>query len=1310
MKKPGAKPRARGSGIAARVASTSGAATTRKGGKDVAASSSSSFAASGDTHQSTPSFANAMMKKKTIQRPIFNSTSKRNSSTSQVNSIALKPYEDLLKQDLLMKLDFINKMQTRSFQVVGRRNIASFHDVSRSTFLESDDDNEEQTLSTQNASTVDSTRNANCRDIAYLSYLLENTKINKLGIVDSELNFAELNSFLSSKYMLNSPSKGATTSMLELNLSHNNIGVKGLFVLADAFAESTSSNRLRSLRKLNLSDNRLVGVHVSRKQIKGVVDTKGVEAFFQSLPLNDVIEWLDLSCNCLGGVVNRPGDVGLLAPVQRIEESIHNNNIFVYTSSVNGNRAVSAVSGGYTGDGAFLANQGSRGVGVAKKNRLNSAGKLITSSSSSSSSSSSVIDSTHEPNFHTHSSILYDDASEEYLNSISYGLTVLRAIRAFLHTNKQNRMKVLNLNSNAFNYAGDEATKALFHDIYEAMYSGTNPTCCYASVCGIDYARALKSSSGSSESTLDLTFSDLCPYNGVLLGFELISNSNICTKGSQTQSSSAGAAGGTADNKNSKGSKKAATAMGHTRAVESFPFGRPTSARDIASVTSIDLSNNIDFGDGVSSLLDVFLRFQPNSSSNEVTYCKTLNIKKLNFSNTNMTIASVTTLGKIIENKTFPSLESLDLSRNSLIGDEGMRRIRKPICTNNHIRYLNFGSCGITKQGAGYVAEILLHITQMARADDKSSVYQVDLSRNNLERNGFEIISRGLCVDGAKSGDSAAVSGTIDIDISFNDISSRLLPDRDDPHGNAALRSERRKLLFSFFSSNSCIARFAFCGNPICGSRVDAPGYDAYDPWPILQLADHFQSPGCALSKLDFSNIDIGARSTRKLFGEVFTAKSSLKHLNICNSNISEQGAIAIGAALPNIRGLQVLLMSSCGIGPLGCQELLAGLAKNTSIRTIDLSRNQITGYSFADEREWDYDVLTAAAIKALLQANSSLTDMDVSFNRLFAYSLSDNNTTLAASAGSDGTADDATANNCNAAIRLLIEGIHSNDKMNGGLQRLNIVGNRIRPCIRKAPGQGCRLCSNPNPNPILRLEKKQILRQKTSPKNAAPSPHTAPLPQYVDSCNYCYCFVNATVTGLIVAMDRHRSLRSLLGANVDGSIDNGYLDLTCANLDEHTARILAHELKFNQTITTLNLEGNSSIGDHGLHLLLETIGSNVALRNLRLPRIVSSTSRAASNADNIFSLHTSATFNALDARLQLYKSNKSIINSGDNDICSSASVYTVKLKAFNYRMIIIYWIRSHYVLGNLPLHIVLEFVIGGGPKVRWLLDFVAKY
>ena len=138
-----------------------------------------------DVSSSTPSFANTMMKKKSMPRPIFNSNNSKNGSSSfHANSIILKPYEELLKHDMFMKLDFMKKMQSRSLEVTGRRNITSFHDVSRIPLLGSgkkddfdvlDDDRSVKTHQfSPNSSTTENTRNVNCRDIAYLSYLLEN--------------------------------------------------------------------------------------------------------------------------------------------------------------------------------------------------------------------------------------------------------------------------------------------------------------------------------------------------------------------------------------------------------------------------------------------------------------------------------------------------------------------------------------------------------------------------------------------------------------------------------------------------------------------------------------------------------------------------------------------------------------------------------------------------------------------------------------------------------------------------------------------------------------------------------------------------------------------------------------------------------------------------------------------------------------------------------------------------------------------------------------------------------------------------------
>ena len=55
---------------------------------------------------------------------------------------------------------------------------------------------------------------------------------------------------------------------------------------------------------------------------------------------------------------------------------------------------------------------------------------------------------------------------------------------------------------------------------------------------------------------------------------------------------------------------------------------------------------------------------------------------------------------------------------------------------------------------------------------------------------------------------------------------------------------------------------------------------------------------------------------------------------------------VITGDALPHLRHLKWLNVSDCFFGPNGCMSFFNGLANNSSLLWIDLSKNQLTGYS----------------------------------------------------------------------------------------------------------------------------------------------------------------------------------------------------------------------------------------------------------------------------------------------------------------------------------------------------------------------------
>lgn len=96
----------------------------------------------------------------------------------------------------------------------------------------------------------------------------------------------------------------------------------------------------------------------------------------------------------------------------------------------------------------------------------------------------------------------------------------------------------------------------------------------------------------------------------------------------------------------------------------------------------------------------------------------------------------------------------------------------------------------------------------------------------------------------------------------------------------------------------------------VCGVRPTT-----FDPAPVLFLADALKTVNRKLEYLNLSWNDIGARSGLRL-SEALALNETLHSLDLRSCHLSEQGAMHLGGALPNLRGLRWLDVSHCGFGP----------------------------------------------------------------------------------------------------------------------------------------------------------------------------------------------------------------------------------------------------------------------------------------------------------------------------------------------------------------------------------------------------------
>ena len=78
-------------------------------------------------------------------------------------------------------------------------------------------------------------------------------------------------------------------------MSKNNIGIEGSIIIAKVLSKN------ETLKRLNLSRNKIVGIYTFRNEYKGEFSAEGINALNSALKVNNTLEYLDISQNYIGG-------------------------------------------------------------------------------------------------------------------------------------------------------------------------------------------------------------------------------------------------------------------------------------------------------------------------------------------------------------------------------------------------------------------------------------------------------------------------------------------------------------------------------------------------------------------------------------------------------------------------------------------------------------------------------------------------------------------------------------------------------------------------------------------------------------------------------------------------------------------------------------------------------------------------------------------------------------------------------------------------------------------------------------------------
>ena len=100
--------------------------------------------------------------------------------------------------------------------------------------------------------------------------------------------------------------------------------------------------------------------------------------------------------------------------------------------------------------------------------------------------------------------------------------------------------------------------------------------------------------------------------------------------------------------------------------------------------------------------------------------------------------------------------------------------------------------------------------------------------------------------------------------------------------------------------------------------------------------------PASRLRTLDLTNCELGDEGVASLCAALLEAPAQIEHLFVGGNGLSNAGPLAALLAHPNC-GLHTLFVGASRLGDEGLRALAPSLAKNTSLRSLDLGSNDLS-------------------------------------------------------------------------------------------------------------------------------------------------------------------------------------------------------------------------------------------------------------------------------------------------------------------------------------------------------------------------------
>ncbi|KAI4888731.1 hypothetical protein NFI96_022238, partial [Prochilodus magdalenae] len=319
----------------------------------------------------------------------------------------------------------------------------------------------------------------------------------------------------------------------------------------------------------------------------------------------------------------------------------------------------------------------------------------------------------------------------------------------------------------------------------------------------------------------------------------------------------------------------------------------------------------------------------------------------------NLGVKACESLGSLLKLEN-SCLKDLDLSNNDL-QDSGVELLSAGLKSSQcKLEILRLALCNLGVKTCENLGSLLKL--------ENSSLKELDLSNNDLQDSGVELLSAGLkssqckleilrlalCNLGVKACENLGTllrlenSSLKELDLSNDD-----------------LQDSGVELLCAGLKSSQCkleILRLALCnlGVKTCGNlgsllklensslkELDLSNNDLQDSGVEL-LSAGLKSSQCKLEILRLALCNLGVKACENLGSLLKLENSSLKDMDLSNNDLQDSGVELLSAGLKSSQcKLEILRLSGCMITKKGCSSLATALSLNPShLKELDLTYN----------------------------------------------------------------------------------------------------------------------------------------------------------------------------------------------------------------------------------------------------------------------------------------------------------------------------------------------------------------------------------